>query len=90
MATIQGVGVTKKQICINTKVRETNKIIFQGLANLDSWRIKKSKDKITRDGQDWWWCPNHKMEGKFDGMYMNHPPNKHGEWSKGKHSKREA
>ena len=30
------------------------------------------------------------MEGKFDGMYMNHPPNKHNELAEEKKRKREA
>ena len=30
------------------------------------------------------------MEGKFDGMYMNHPSNKHDEWVEEKHRNREA
>ena len=25
------------------------------------------------------WCPNHNMDGKFYGMYMNHPTKKHDE-----------
>ena len=30
------------------------------------------------------------MEGKFDGMYMNHPANKHDEWDELKNIKIEA
>ena len=47
-------------------------IYVEGLNNIESWRFKKSKDEITRDVQDCYWCPKHKMEGKFDGMHMKH------------------
>ena len=30
------------------------------------------------------------MEGKFDGIYMNHPTNKHDEWDEEKNIHREA
>ena len=44
-------------------------------------------DKSTRNDQDLYWFPNHKMEGKFDGMYMNYPANKHDEWYEEKQRK---
>ena len=71
-----------------TKLRDPNKIYAEGLNNIESWRVKKSKDKITRGGQDWYWCPKHKMEGKFYEMYMKHTANKHDEWVEEKLKKR--
>ena len=50
------------------------------LSNLEFWSINKSKDNINRDGQEWWWLSKHKMESKFYGMYMDHPPNTYDEW----------
>ena len=32
---------------------------------------------MTRDGRDWYWFSKHNMKGKFYGMYMIHPANKH-------------
>ena len=48
-----------------------------------------SKDKITIDVQDWYWCPKHIMGGKFDAIYMNHPVNNKDEWDEEKLRKRE-
>ena len=66
------------------KGRDPSKSYVEGIKNIESWRVNKSKDKITRYGQDWYQFPNHKMEGKFDGMYMYHPTNKHDEWDEEK------
>ena len=51
------------------------------LKHIESCRVDKSKDNITRDGQDWYWCPKHNMEDKFYAMYMNYPSKKHDEWA---------
>ena len=61
----------------NNKGRDPNKSFVEGLNNIESWRVNKSKDKIARNGQDWYWFPKHKMEGNFDIIYMNHPTKKH-------------
>ena len=81
LSTFQGGGCNITQTCTNIKVSESNKSYAEGLNDLESWRVNKSKKNITRYVQDWWWCPKHKMEGKFDGMYINHPSNKHNEWA---------
>ena len=72
LETCQGGGENITQTFNNTKRRKPKKMYVEGLANLESWLINKSKDKITRDGRDWWWCPKHMMDGKFGGVYMNH------------------
>ena len=61
----------------STKGIYPNNSYVEVLANLEYWHIKKSKYNITRDSQDLRWCPKHNMNGKFDGMYMNHLANKH-------------
>jgi len=47
---------------------------------LDPWRIVKEGSSKTVDGKTWNWCPHHKREGKYDGMYVAHTPDKHDEW----------
>ena len=79
LARIQGRGGNRTQNPTKTKRREPNKSYVEGLHNLESWRVNKSKDKITRDGQYWWLCPKHKIEGKFDGIYMKYTANKNDE-----------
>ena len=58
IATVQSFGVNRTQTLTNTKGRDPNKSSFEEINNLEYWRVKKSKDNITRDGQDWYWCPN--------------------------------
>ena len=77
LATVHGVGGNRTQTNTNTKIKEPNKIYFEGPNNIESWRANTSKEEITRDGQYWWWFNKHNMEGGFDGMYMNHTSNKH-------------
>ena len=57
---------------------------------MESWRVNKAKDNITRYFQNRYWCPKQYTEGKFDEMYTNHPANKHKEQDEEKHRKREA
>ena len=65
----------------NNEVMGPNKSYAEWFNNLESWRVKKSKDKIIRGGKDRYWCPNYNMEGGFYVMYMNHPANKHDKWA---------
>ena len=48
------------------------------------WRTKKGKDEVKRDGKTYWWCPHHKREGYFDGLYMPHKPEDHDAWAENK------
>ena len=48
---------------------------------IEAWRKVKKEDSVTRDGTTWYWCPDHKREGDFDGLYVTHKPGKgHQEW----------
>jgi len=35
---------------------------------------------VDRDGKTWYWCPHHKVEGSYDGLYVTHKPEEHEEW----------
>ena len=61
----------------NIKGKYPNKSYIQVINNIESWIVKKSEEKVARDGQYWWWFPKHNTGGKFNGMYMNHPDNNH-------------
>ena len=61
--------------------RNTNRFQFTEIVD---WRMKKGQDQITRDGKKWYWCPHHKIEGKYDGLYVTHKPEEHNEWLKRK------
>ena len=58
--------------------------------HIPQWRTEKKGDKVDKDGKTWWWCPHHKREGLFDGLYMPHKPSEHDEWKKKKDEKRAA
>ena len=54
--------------------------------------IKKKFDgnKKMIGGVQHWWCPHHKWEGEFDGLYMTHSPgNGHDEWQKAKDARKQ-
>ena len=51
---------------------------------VDEWRIKNIGEMITRDGATWYWCPYHKREGLYDGMYMPHKACDQDEWKRKK------
>ena len=29
------------------------------VANVKKWHTVKGKDKVHKNGKDWWWCPHH-------------------------------
>ena len=47
---------------------------------LAEWRKKKDGASKIVDGVTWYWCPKHKAEGKFDGLYVKHKPDNHDSW----------
>ena len=51
---------------------------------VDEWRIVNKGESCTRDGATWHWCPHHKREGLYDGMYMPHKACDHDEWKRKK------
>ena len=87
---VQGGGGNRNQTPANNKVSYLNKSYVEGLNNIESCRVNKSKNKIIRYGQDWYWCLNHNMEGKLYGIYVDHPSKKNDEWYEENKSNREA
>ncbi len=61
---------------------------------IDAWRKKFDGNMKEVNGRKWWWCPKHKREGEYDGLYVTHHPNKHDEnvafWKKEKEARRSA
>jgi hypothetical protein len=46
---------------------------------IDEWRKKKGAATVTKNGQTWYWCPKHKVDGQYDGLYVTHSPADHDE-----------
>ena len=53
-------------------------------SHIPDWRVVKGHDSVERDGKTWFWCLNHKMDGKYNGLYVTHKPENHAEWQKQK------
>ena len=50
-------------------------------SNGDAWRKVKINDTIEFEGETWYWCPHHKHEDDYDGLYMKHDPDQgHKKW----------
>ena len=49
---------------------------------IEPWRKSKTKgDTCFVDGKQWWWCPEHKRQNDFDGLYVTHQPGQgHQNW----------
>ncbi len=61
----------------------------KGNFQLEAWRMKKGEEKKVVDGVQYWWCPHHKREGVFDGLYMPHDPSSgHEEWKRRKEERK--
>ena len=46
-----------------------------------TWRKTNQGPTAERQGKTWTWCPHHKKEGVFDGLYYcTHTPDTHDEW----------
>ena len=48
--------------------------------SIKAWRMKKTEDSIQKEGRTWYWCPHHKVEGSYEGLYVTHKPEEHEEW----------
>ena len=57
--------------------------------HIPEWRTVKKGESIEKEGNTWYWCPHHKKEGLFDGLYMPHKASEHDEWAKKKKEKAE-
>ena len=74
--------VLETQLKSNPSVHTTT--INKNRFNIFPWRMKKVGPSITVDGKTWWWCPEHKFPGKYDGLYVNHKPEQHADWKANK------
>jgi len=41
-------------------------------------------EKIEKDGRTMWWCPHHKYDGRYNGLYIDHKTEYHDEWQSNK------
>ena len=48
------------------------------------WRAKKTTDTVTVDGKQYWWCAHHRVQDRYDGLYVSHKECDHAEWKKKK------
>ena len=46
--------------------------------------MKKTQNSIRKEGRTGHWCPHHKVEGSYNGLYVTHKPGEHDEWDNNK------
>ena len=47
---------------------------------IEEWRMNKQGNTKVVNGVTYWWCPHHRNEGQFDGLYVTHKPSEHDSW----------
>jgi len=58
--------------------------------NIDKWRMKKDGATKSVEGKIYHWCPHHKLDGVFNGLYMTHDPGEgHQKWLENKRKMKE-
>ena len=49
---------------------------------IDHWRMKRGEQMVERDSKTLYWCPQHNLPGKYDGIYVTDKLGDHEEWLK--------
>ena len=79
-------ALAEKPVAATTtdKQSKTGREIFPGLSfAVEKWRAKKEGDTKVVDGKTYHWCPHHKNEGRWDGLYVTtHTADTHFTWRK--------
>ena len=57
---------------------------------IEEWRMVKQGNMKVVNGVTFWWCPHHKNEGQFDGLYVTHKPSEHDAWKADRDKKNAA
>ena len=57
---------------------------------IEEWRMVKQGNTKVVNGVTFWWCPHHKNEGQFDGLYVTHKPSEHDSWKADRDKKNAA
>ena len=85
-----------KIIALTTKVEQLEKAFSttkqpsgpakptQSSSRIEDWRKVKTTYSVEKNDLTWWWCPKHKFEGVFDGLYVRHKPEDHDAWQQRK------
>ena len=60
-----------------TKVKQSDPQEIVPGTSVQKWRTKYDGDAKTVDGKKWYWCRLHKLEGKWDGLYVGHTEENH-------------
>ena len=65
------------QTALTTDAKTSAKQPFKPRNIINEWRKKKGVAKVTKDGQMWYWCSKHKVDGEYDGLYVTRSPEDH-------------
>ena len=59
---------------------KSSSLSFKKKFGIEEWRMIKQGNTKVVNGVTFWWCPHHKNEGQFDGLYVTHKPSEHASW----------
>ena len=58
--------------------------------DIATWQMTKTfGDSVFKDGKQFHWCPHHKYNGRYDGLCITHPPEKHTAWKEHQDKKKQ-
>ena len=76
--------IAELEKAFSTSSSTSHKNAVQPRSRIEDWRKTKTTDSVEKNGLTWWWCPKHKLEGQFDGLYVRHKPEDHVDWQQKK------
>ena len=79
----------KNQLSSSSSKSSNSSVSTKKKHGIEEWRMVKKGDTKVVNGVTYWWCPHHKVEGKYDGLYMTHKPSEHSAWKKDRDKKNE-
>ena len=79
----------KNQISSSFSKSNNSSVSTKKKHGIDEWRMFKKGESKVVNGITYWWCPHHKVEGKYDGLYMTHKPSEHSAWKKDRDKRNE-
>ena len=85
MALSTQIAALEKALVTTNDTSSTTKDTSSGkgsnFRSIDAWRKVKNKgDECEVNGLTWWWCPKHKIDGSYNGLYVRHRSEDHDDW----------
>ena len=70
----------------DVKKSSSGREVFPGRYSIEKWRGTKEGDTKVVDGRTYYWCPHHKADGLYDGLYVSsHKAEDHFTWKQNRY-----